>query len=187
MRNFLALLFFLILQTASVSPGSSSDGEIWRTSQREPANALYSWLRLSGIEVSYDEIVELCDQMPSPVSLLDLRDAAREKGANVVLQKGHTNDIIRNKRPVLVYLEGTDGKSGYFASVIMVNKTDEIIMIEASTARLTTMPGDKFRRIWTGHYLTLAPEASLIPWLSVASVVILVVGIRTRFRRKRND
>jgi ABC-type bacteriocin/lantibiotic exporter with double-glycine peptidase domain len=159
---------------------------LWRTPEREGANALYLWLRIHDAPVNYGDIVALCEDFPKPLSLASLKDVARRSGVAAVIRQGHTDDIIKERKPVIVYLDGADGQHGFFALVLLVNDSDEVILINTTSVILTTMPGDEFRRIWTGHYLTTASDRSIAPWLTVGLIVSLALALK-RWKQKRGS
>lgn len=177
--------FIVLLLLCDTSSADVLNNDIWRIPEREGANALYLWLRLHDASVDYHEIVKLSDQFPRPLSLLDLKSAARQKGLNAVVQQGNTDDLIKGREPVVVYLEGVDGEHGFFALVLVVNTDDEIVLLNTSSAILTSMSGDSFRRIWTGHYLTVRPGHSFTPWLVSGISVAFILAVRNRHQWKK--
>ncbi len=175
------MLWLLLCCVLSASALTVSNGdEVWRTSRREGANALYLWLRLHDAAPRYGQIVELLDsQYPRPLSLAHLRDAACRNGVNAVVRRGHTDDIIKGREPVIVYLDGNDGQRGFFALVLMLNDQDDVFLINTSAVLLSSMRGDDFRRVWTGHYLAVAPRPPSAPWWVAGFTLLLAMGARS--------
>jgi hypothetical protein len=181
----LAPLLSTFLVVACVGrPGLTSESDIWRTPEREGANAIYLWLRMNDVPTDYDEIVTLCNAHAAPLSLLDLRDVARKKGLHATIKHGRTDDLIALQRPVIVYLDGVDGQHGFFALALFIDVDDQVEMVDASNVTITSMSGDSFRRVWTGHYLCVTPAASLTPWFASGLFVAMFLVTRAKGRRK---
>jgi ABC-type bacteriocin/lantibiotic exporter with double-glycine peptidase domain len=135
---------------------------------------LYVLARLSGAQVEYEDVRRELSVKDRRNSLVDLRDASQRFGLRTVIYKWDPQELAHFGKPVIAYMEGLQGTSGSFVTVLKLFET-KCHLIDGN-ATFIEMPIDDFRRYWTGY--VLAPHSSWIKSVQSNSwCVSLAIGV----------
>lgn len=169
--------------------------------------SLYSYLRVTGRDVSYQHLCEVAAVSPRGNSLLELRQIADRLGVNLEIRYESTDDFTRVTRSaVIAHLrngelrEGDDSRSvtdGHFVTVLpasLWSNPDEIEAIDGTHGLLDVYSTGRFSGLWTGYYL-IEPDSlwARLEWLDRALLLLLLfcsclaATIFTTARLRRRD
>lgn len=175
--------------------GGSASGEVtrdatdtvtfWRTARCCGLNCLYVMLGVHGHQVSYSKLEEILDIGPRGSNLLDLRKAATRFGIRTEVVRAAPRDLERIRLPAIAHLERTaQGDEGHFVLVVEY-RSKAITILDGTTALRRELSMDEFRRMWSGHLLTIRDNRS--PWARplLASLGLGVVALIGSWARGR--
>lgn len=152
-----------------------ADVGTWRIPERELENTLYLWLRLNSMNPTYECVVDRCMTVQRPVSLLEVANLSKGFGVRVDIVHGTIQELLQQRRPTIIYLDGADGRHGFFAIFISKGLGDQVFIIDSSSATVVTMETDEFLRNWTGHYLSTPFTFDVVFWAPL--VLVAAFGV----------
>jgi len=135
--------------------------------------SLYLWLKLSGYDVTYAEVLEHAPVCETGTPLSELALASRHwfAGLKILKANGESLDSVDLPAIAHVWLDDGEARRGHYMVILKVTP-DRIVFADASLrGRIDEMPRRAFYRIWSGYLLTGAVPTGV--WLRSLSIVAL--------------
>jgi ABC-type bacteriocin/lantibiotic exporter with double-glycine peptidase domain len=154
----------------------------WSEPGRCGLNAVYCFLRVSGVEVSYDELASRLPIDPERGSSIeDLERVAEESGLDADVFLVDPADIGALETPFILHLELLDlGGSGHFVTVLQIDEESGgsrlVRFFDGGTARVTHQDLQQLAPLATG-YVLLGPGDGKGNTGAWAILVGLAVGL----------
>jgi ABC-type bacteriocin/lantibiotic exporter with double-glycine peptidase domain len=150
-------------------------GVLWRIPQNDGLNCLYMLFKLHGKSIDYATLKSAFEGSDHGVSLGRLRDIGRESGLSMSVYKCRPMDLARAGRPVVAFIEGSEGLGGSFDLILDVDES-RCLLIDGGGAYLSEVPIDQFRRSWSGYVLAVDSPGWTTPALSAGAGGLAAVG-----------
>jgi hypothetical protein len=184
--ELVAAVVFIILGGAGSANGGTTEagGEgIWRRPDHDGVNCLYLQLKALGWPVRFETLENQLrrGRDHEPNNLLDLKRAAQDCGARLVIRSCGPRELGALPMPAIVLFEEVRGQKE-FALLFRLDRRGCGI-VEGSTASLTEMPIDDFRRRWSG--LALVPDPTPRPGTKEVAIGLVAIGAYWFFRIRR--
>ncbi|GIX00548.1 MAG: hypothetical protein KatS3mg111_3880 [Pirellulaceae bacterium] len=173
---FIAVFIFGIICGATLAADTTN----WSEPGHCGLNSLYCFLRVSGIEVRYDELaLHLPIDPVKGSSMEDLERVAEQFGVHADILLVEPAKIADLPVPFILHLELLDqGAAGHFVTVLQVDERDEggqlVRFFDGNTARLTHQQLDLIARLATGYVLI---DSDQLNGFSDVGVIVYGVGI----------
>jgi hypothetical protein len=167
--------------SASGGPPEAGGDGIWRRSGYDGINSLYLQLKALGVPVRFETLENKLRKGSDPINLLDLKRAAQDCRARMAIRSCSLKVLATLPMPVIVLMEGMRGERE-FAILYQVDDRGCGI-IDGSTACITEMGIDDFRRGWSG--LALVPDLTRRLWARDLAIGLVAIGAYWFFRVRR--
>ena len=203
----LSLLATLVLgqvaqaDEASAAESSASeasvDDDFWQKIGRRRAecgvNSLYIFLRLHGLDVSYDQVSQTFPGDVFGRSLLDLKEAASQFDVDSSVRRCSVADLRKLQLPVISYANAstlwTERETKAIGHFYVVTFADEqwIQYVDGTTGVTHRVPHHFFAKGVSGHVLVASPPSkawdAVLNGLATGSLGVLLVGLFVVLRR----
>jgi hypothetical protein len=160
---------------------------VWRGPASNGPNALYVFLRVFNWDVSLETARKAVNQAGGDVSLITLRDATRQLGLPTRVVKCGPAEFATLRLPAIVRLTDIRCRGGRFVLVYHCGEKS-VGILDGSTALLTEVSMDDFRRSWSGHALvadTRRSQDSLVAAAGGAGLVLAYWIVRKYLRTRQ--
>jgi len=151
-------------------------------------NSLYLMLRLTGHDVTFDQVREAVTVGPSGTSLLELRQAASRLGMRTAVQRCSMDELASLPKPVIAYFHSKDpepqGRPGHYVVVLRADAAG-VEIIDGNLAASFWYNAGHFEAEWSGHVLTPSPLGSWVRPLALTAVAGACVALGMSFWRAR--
>jgi ABC-type bacteriocin/lantibiotic exporter with double-glycine peptidase domain len=147
-------------------------------------HALFLFLRLCGVEVTYERALNYMPTDPSGMSMLQLRDACSELGLPAEVRRCTVEDAPRLPFPVLAHFtQKQPGRTGHYVVWTRLVDENRIEMLDSTTGKPFTWPIERLPELWEGWVLMRAERArdTSIMWIAAIVGPWLLVAIAARW------
>ena len=143
---------FLMIAALTLIPAEREPNR-WRLEHRDDVVSLCLIAKINGVSCSYDGVKSLLGNQKSKVSMVEIAEAARSLGMQADIYKVSLPELSR-LAPAVIYSEKSVAQGGGF-QVLMEVEADRVLLLDGYTSRLMWLNEDRFRRMWTGHVLSV--------------------------------
>lgn len=152
----------------------------WQSSSSCGPNALFLFIRLSGVNVDYYELLEGLAPPKEGNSLLELQKAGSKYGLKLNAMKFGQREFENLKVPFIAHLEQYELK--HYIIVIDFDE-DSITYWNDEKLSPSKMPAARFRKLWTGFCLVTASESdrTYYRFLSVLISILIIPVVYKKF------
>jgi ABC-type bacteriocin/lantibiotic exporter with double-glycine peptidase domain len=172
-----------------LSTAGANDSKVWRVPNKCSVNALFVVLRLRGQEVSYERVEEVVAVSQAGTSMIELVKSSRQLGLNAQVVRATPRSLRSCSLPVIAHYEEEVGTSGHYV-VVTATTTDEIQVIDGTTAALRNMPIADFQTRWSGHLIVFETDPwwqLLFPAVALLGVITVCLAVWCQYRRRSNS
>ena len=173
----IAFVFLFQENYVTSSDGALANGNIfegsdgsWRIPKYCGPNALYAFLKLNGINPSYEKILYETAPTENGTSLEDLKRASDSFGLTSEICRFHPNDLFRISDPVIAHISGV--KNGHFM-LILGCREGELLVADPTACTIERLSLDQFKETWSGYILRKKEPF----WISTPFLLFLLSSI----------
>jgi predicted double-glycine peptidase len=178
-----ALIVLGCAGAANGGPLGKGDEGTWRQPDHDGVNCLYLQIKALGVPVRFEALEDRLrrGRDHDPNTLLDLKRAAQACGARLAIRTCGPRELAALPMPAIVLLEELRGDKEF----ALIYRMDDrgCGLVEGSTAALTEMSIDDFRRRWSG--LALVPDLTPRPGTKEVVLGLVAIGTYWFFRVRR--
>jgi hypothetical protein len=126
--------------------------DLWRTTHRCGINATYAYLKISNVDVPYDELFKSVPLSEKGASLGGLMRVCENYSHSAVIVKA-TPATLPALIPAIAHCEEEFGATGHYVVVVAVN-SQGVCLIDGTTGIFQVVSNKDFQLSWTGYILT---------------------------------
>ena len=159
-------------------PNGGSQQDLWRVENRCAANSLYLLLRMNHKEVDYAEVESHVPVTARGANLADMRRGAERYGLAADVVKATPEYLKRCPLPAVAHVEPENGGGtrGHYV-VVTAAGSENVELIDGTTAMADVVPWAKFGKQWSGYLLVTRTSARGVSRLAVCAVLLGTVTV----------
>jgi len=179
--------FELMAGEVRASESSPPVADSWRSPENDGLNCLYILLKSRNFDTDYKGLSRRLLKSGGPATLVDLKRATEEVGAEGVIIKGDP-ETLKASLPAIAHIQDfRDGSQG-FVLVFGMSEAD-VQLIHGNYATIDQMSQDEFRLLWSGYALRLEGRTGwwsargwTTSWYGVSCVSVGVISLGLLYR-----
>jgi hypothetical protein len=166
------------IEWPSGSPGEAlSSIDVRKADQCCGQRSLYTWLRLVGTQVTFDQVAARVPVTDEGTSLAELQHASEYWSAGLTAVRATLNELDRIPLPAIAHIwlnqRSNDPKGHYL--VLLSISSESVAYADSATSKVDKMSRQTFASIWSG-YLLVRKDA-YADWMRRISVFIVIMSL----------